>query len=131
ARRLFPQTRFEVGNAFEIGGPEKAWDICVVSDLFEHLSLQGLAAAAKEICRVTRMTICAGFFQMDEIADHLVRPLEEYHWNLLSVARVQKLFARDGFQGQVFHIGTFLRQATGCPTTHNPNAYTLVLNATR
>jgi SAM-dependent methyltransferase len=127
ARALFPGVRFEVGNAFEIAAPDKAFDLCFVHDLFEHLSLPGLEIAVREICRVTRLGICAGFFNMDEIPEHRERPVDEYHWNTLSMARMKALFARHGFAAQVRHVGTFLRQRIGCDQTHNSNAYTFIL----
>ncbi len=62
ARTLFPHVRFDVGNVFEINAPDKAFGLCLVHDLFEHLSISGLAQAIKEVCRVTREGICVGFF---------------------------------------------------------------------
>ena len=129
ARALFPGVSFAVGNVFEIAAPDKAFDLCFVHDLFEHLSLEGMQAAVREVCRVTRQGLCIGFFNMDEIRDHLVRPVEEYHWNLLSMARMRELFADCGFAAQVMHIGSFLGQQIGCEQTHNPNAYTFLLRA--
>jgi SAM-dependent methyltransferase len=129
ARELFPNVRFETGNVFEISAPDKSFDLCIVHDLFEHLSLEGLHAAVREVCRVTRQGLCIGFFQMDEIGDHVVRPFEDYHWNLLSMARMRDLFARHGFAAQVLHIGTFLREYVGAGQTHNPNGYTFLLSA--
>ncbi len=129
ARALFPGARFEVGNVFEIAAPDKSFDLCFVHDLFEHLSREGMEAAVGEICRVTRRGICAGFFNMDEIRKHVVQPVEEYHWNKLSMARTRELFARHGFAAQVVHIGTFLQRQVGCAETHNPNAYTFLLEA--
>lgn len=127
ARALFPQARFEPGNVFEIDAPDKAYDLCFVHDLFEHLSLEGLRVAVHEVCRITRLGLCANFFNMDEIPEHLVRPVEEYHWNTLSMARMRELFARQGFAARVLHVGTFLRQQFGCAQTHDPNAYTFVM----
>jgi ubiquinone/menaquinone biosynthesis C-methylase UbiE len=127
AHELFPDVRFGVGNVFEIDAPDKAFDLCVVHDLFEHLSLEGMQVAVDEICRVTRAGICVGFFQMEEIRDHIVRPLNDYYCNLLSMVRMRELFAAHGFRAQVIHIGTFLRDQLGCELTHNPNAYTFIL----
>jgi SAM-dependent methyltransferase len=127
ARALFPAVRFEVGNVFEIAAPDKDFDLCFVHDLFEHLSFDGIQVAVKEICRVTRRGMCIGFFNMDEIREHQVRPVDEYHWNLLSMGRMRELFATQGFTAQVVHIGSFLRQQVGCDQTHNPNAYTFLL----
>jgi SAM-dependent methyltransferase len=127
ARDLFPAVRFEIGNVFEIAARDKTFDLCVIHDLFEHLSIEGLFAAVKEVCRVTRTALCIGFFQMDEIPEHVVRPLDEYHWNLLSMWRMKELFSSHGFAAQAVHVGGFLRQQIGCEYTHNPNAYTFVL----
>jgi len=126
---LFPGVRFEVGNVFEIRAPDKAFDLCLVQDLLEHLSLEGMQAAVREICRVTRRGLCVGFFQMDEIRDHVARPVDDYHWNLLSMTKMRELFAQQGFAAQVIHISTFLHQQVGCDQTHNPNAYTFLLRA--
>jgi SAM-dependent methyltransferase len=130
ARAWFPDIKFEVGNVFEIDVPDKAFDLCIVHDLFEHLSLEGLQTAIDEICRVTRLGICVGFFQMEEIRDHIVRPLDDYFCNLLSMARTRESFVARGFKAQVIHIGTFLREQVGCELSHNPNAYTFLLHAT-
>jgi SAM-dependent methyltransferase len=137
ARALFPQKpgipapqpRFEVANVFAIPAPDKSYDLCLVHDLFEHLSLEGVEVAAREICRVTCRSICLGFFQMDEIPEHIVRPVGEYHINLLSVDRMKALFARHGFQAQVVHLATYLRSEFACDHTHNPYAYTFLLNS--
>ena len=128
ARTLFPEVSFAIGNVFEIEAPDKAFDLCFVHDLFEHLSLEGLQTAVKEVCRVTRQGICVGFFNMDEIGDHEVRPVDDYHWNRLSMRRMRELFAEHRFAAHVVHIGTFLRQQLGCDQTHNPNAYTFLLH---
>ena len=131
ARRLFPATNFHVGNVFEIAAASESFDFCIVHDLFEHLSLAGLEQALGEICRVTRQGMCLGFFQMDEIPEHVVRPREDYYWNLLSLARVKGLLARHGFRAQAIHLGTFLAHHTGCQYTHNPNAYVFVVRSMR
>lgn len=123
ARALFPAVRFETGNVFELPALDKSFDFCVVQDLFEHLSLAGMEIGVKEVCRVTRHGLCLGFFQMDEIPAHVVRPVDAYHCNLLSMERMRELFATHGFAAQVFHIATFLREQVGCCQTHNPNAY--------
>jgi SAM-dependent methyltransferase len=127
ARALFPDAHFDIGNVFELSAPDCAFELSFVHDLFEHLSLEGLYVAIKELCRVTRRAICANFFQMDEIPEHIVRPTDEYHWNLLSMDQIKKLFADHGFSAQVVQIKSFLRQEFGCDYTHNPNAYTFFL----
>lgn len=127
ARVLAPGVEFNLGNVFEIAAPDRAYDWCVVHDLFEHLSLEGMQRAVAEVCRVTREALCIGFFQMDEIPEHIVRPIEDYFCNRLSMRRIKEAFAGHGFVGQVLHIGTFLRAELGWGETHNPFAYTFVL----
>ena len=51
ARALFPRTRFEVGNVFEIAAADQAFALCFVHDLLEHLSPAGLERAVEELCR--------------------------------------------------------------------------------
>lgn len=125
ARRLFPEVRFEVGNAFALAAADLSQDYCLAHDLFEHLSLEGIEQALAELCRVTRRGLCLGFFNMDECPDHIIRPVEAYHWNTLSVAQVRAFIEQRGGQVRVIHIGTFLRRLFGYDQTHNPNAYTL------
>jgi SAM-dependent methyltransferase len=127
AQKLFEEIRFDFGNVFEIKADDKSFDLCFLHDLFEHLSPEGIEAAAREICRVTKWGICIGFFNTDEIAEHVIQPFEEYHWNRLSMERMRSLFAELGFVAEVIHVGSFLRQRTGCDYTHNPNAYTFIL----
>jgi len=126
ARAMFPNARFEVGNVFDIAAPDQAVDVCFTHDLLEHLSLPGLERAIRELCRVTRHGMCVGFFQMDEMLEHIVRPVDEYHVNTLSEEKTEALFAQHGFAVQALHIGSYLRWRVGCPESHNPNAYTFL-----
>ena len=127
ARALFPDADFRVGNVFEIEAADKSFDVCFFHDLLEHLSVDGLKTAVKEICRVTRHSICAGFFQMHQIDDHIIRQMDDYHLNTLSVSRTCELFEANGFSAAVLPVASFLRERFRCGFTHNPNAYTLVL----
>lgn len=126
ARAQFPSARFEVGNVFEIAAANGAFELSFVHDLFEHLSPEALPVAVRELCRVTRRGLCVGFFKMDEMPEHNIRPVDEYHWNTLSLARTRALFVEQGFAVQPLHVGTYLRWRTGCAETHNSNAYTFI-----
>ena len=130
ASALFPGARFEHGNVFEISASAKQFDLCLVHDLLEHLSIAGMEQAVSEICRVTRAGVCVGFFQMDEIPRHVVRPRDNYYWNLLSLDQMKRLFASHGFETQAIHIRSYLSQRFGWSETHNPNAYTFVCRRT-
>ena len=127
ARRLFPAARFETGNIFAIEAADRSVDLGIVHDLFEHLSPEGLERATAELCRVIRSAACVGFFNMEEMPVHLIRPVDDYHWNRLSMARLRERFVVLGFDVQVIHVGTYLRSRVGCRTTHNDGAYTFVL----
>jgi hypothetical protein len=126
ARARFPQARFEVGNVLEIQAPAQAFDLAVVHDLFEHLSPEAMTAAAGEISRVTRSGFCLGFFNMHEEPAPIIRPVDEYHWNTLSMSATRSLFERHGFGVQVVHVGTFLNRRFGSTQTHNDGAYTFI-----
>jgi len=128
AQALFPGVRFRLGNVFEIEASAEQFHLSFTNDLFEHLSEEGIETAARELCRVTRWSIAVGFFSMDDIRDHVMRAVDEYHWNTLSLKRMKGLFAENGFQAQVIHIGSFLKERTGCPWTHNPSAHTFILH---
>jgi SAM-dependent methyltransferase len=127
ARVMFPQIRFQIGNVFEIPGADLAYDLCFVHDLLEHLSPEGLERAVQELCRVTRRALCVHFFSMDEIPAHIIRPVEDYHWNVLSMGLVKQLFADQGFDGQIVHVASFLRKELRAEQTHNPNSYSFIL----
>lgn len=126
ARAMFPGARFLVGNVLALDAPDQAFDCCLVQDLLEHLSLEGLERALQEISRVTRRQLCLGLFNGHEGDEHLVRPLNDYHWNSLSVPRLVTALRRQRFEVQVVHIDTLLRWRLGCPDTHNKQAYTVL-----
>jgi hypothetical protein len=128
ARVMFPDADFVAGNVLGIDANDKCFDYCVVHDLLEHLSVPAMEQAINEMCRVTRHGICAGFFQMDEIPNHLVRRVGDYHINLLSMQKVRDSFESRGAHVEVIHIQTFLRMCLNCADTHNPNAYTFYIS---
>ena len=127
ARELYPSKRFVAGNVFEIPAQDGAFECSFAHDLFEHLSPEGIERAVGELCRVTRRSLCLHFFNMDEIPDDRVQPVQDYHWNCLSAERMCGRFNQRGFDAQLVHIGRFIRVRTGCEQTHNPGAYTLLL----
>ncbi len=125
ARELFPEVDFAVGNALHIEAADRSFDLALAQDLFEHLSPPALELALAEICRVARNGLCLGFFNLHEGPDHKIIPVEEYHWNELSLPRLRDSLAAHGFKTQAIHIGTFLSFQYGCAQTHNQNAYTI------
>ncbi|MFH1719626.1 MAG: class I SAM-dependent methyltransferase [Planctomycetota bacterium] len=128
ARQMFPDVRFSVGNAIEIKAEDKAFDYCFVHDLFEHLSIEAVEVAIAEICRVTRYGICAGFFNMHAGLRHVVKPVDDYYWNTLSLAETKAVFKQHTSAVRVIHIDAFLRSQFGCADAHNKGAHTLIIN---
>lgn len=127
ARQMFPHTRFEVGNVLESDKPDNAFDYCFVHDLFEHLSIEAMEVAIREVCRVTRQDICAGFFNMCDGDEHIVRNVDDYHWNKLSMSKTKAIFERHASAVEVIHIDKFLVSRFGCGDTHNKSAYTFII----
>ncbi|MHC4395004.1 MAG: class I SAM-dependent methyltransferase [Planctomycetota bacterium] len=127
AKKMFPDVRFEVGNVFAIDATDNTFDYCFMHDLFEHLSIEAMEAAISEICRVTRRDICVGFFNMHNGDEHIVKPINDYHWNNLSMTKTKGIFERYASEVQIVHIDTFLRSQFGYHDTHNKGAYTFVI----
>lgn len=127
ARELFPDTRFQTGNVFEIAADASAFECVYVHDLLEHFSPDGIDCAVSELCRVTKRSICLHFFNMEENESDVINPIEDYHWNLLSMDRMRERFQSHGFDSQVLNIGVFQQRSLGFETTHNPRAYTFLL----
>lgn len=127
AKQMFPEARFKVDNALEISEEDKAFDYCFVHDLFEHLSIEAMEVAISEICRVTRQGLCIGFFNMHDGDEHIVRSIDDYHWNKLSVTKMKTIFERHASVVEVIHIGTFLLSQFGCGDAHNKGAYTFII----
>lgn len=126
ARALFPSARFEVGNVLQIDAPAMAFDCCIAHDLLEHLSPPACDQALGELVRVTRQRLFLGFFQMHEGPDHIVRPVDEYHWNTLSLPWIRHHISALGMETEAFHLETWLRWVTGASGTYYDTAYDLI-----
>ncbi len=127
AKQMFPNVRFEAGNILEIDAPDDAFDYCFIHDVFEHLSVEAMEAAIAEVCRVTRQDVCVGFFNMYAGEQHVVKAVDDYHWNKLSMGRTKAIFKRYASCVHVVHIDTFLKSQFNCSDTHNKGAYTFVV----
>jgi SAM-dependent methyltransferase len=127
AKQMFPKARFKVDNALEINTEDDAFDCCFVHDLFEHLSIEAMKAAIAEICRVTRKDLCVGFFNMHKGNEHIIKIIDDYHWNTLSVSKTKAIFGHYASVLEVIHIDKFLSSKFGCSDTHNKGAYTFVI----
>ncbi len=128
AKKMFPKIKFTVGNVLEIQFEEKQFDYCFVHDLFEHLSFEAMESAISEICRVTRHGICMNFFNMYNGDKHIVKVVDSYHWNKLSMKEIKKLLDKKVSNAKAIHIDSFLASTYGYNDTHNKNAYTFIIN---
>jgi SAM-dependent methyltransferase len=127
AKQMFPAARFKVDNALEIDAQDNAFDYCFVHDLLEHLSIEAMEVAISEICRVTRQGICIAFFNMHDSNQHVVKAVDDYHWNKLSLVRTKEILERHTSVVQVIHIDKFLASKFGYGDTHNKDAYTFIM----
>jgi hypothetical protein len=125
AGMMFPGVAFEVGNILEISAEDNAFDYCFVHDLFEHLSLEAMEIAISEMCRVTRHGICMNFFNMHNNDKHIVKVIDSYHWNKLSLKEIKESLENKVSSMEIIHIGSFLVSSFGYNDTHNKNAYTI------
>jgi hypothetical protein len=127
AKQMFTDIRFKVDNVLEINEENNAFDYCFVHDLFEHLSIEAMEMAISEICRVTRHDICIGFFNMHDSDRHIVKAVDDYHWNKLSEGMMKGVLERHASGVQVIRIDKFLVSKFGCGDTHNKGAYTFII----
>ncbi len=126
AQGMFPGVSFAVGNVLEIDRDAKSFDYCYVHDLFEHLSLEAMGRAFEEIMRVARKGVCCGFFNMRTGTEHFEVPVEDYHWNTLSMPRIRSLIEHYACRVETIAIDSYLRQHFQCPDTHNKQAWTII-----
>ncbi|MHC5059451.1 MAG: methyltransferase domain-containing protein [Planctomycetota bacterium] len=127
AREMFPDVPFRVGNAMAIDARDRDFDLCIVQDLLEHLSLEAMERAVAELCRVTRRRLCVGFFNMYDRDEHTVRPVDDYYCNELSLGRTREAFERQGFAVEAVRVGDLLASRFGCGETHNDGACTFIM----
>lgn len=128
ARHRFPCVHFEIGNIIDIPIEDNSYDFLFVHDLFEHLSPAAIDIALTEISRVTRKQACLSFFNMADINEHIIEPTGLYHWNTLSLSKVQEVLMNSAYDIDVVHIDTFLKDNYDCADYHNQKAYTLIVS---
>jgi SAM-dependent methyltransferase len=127
ANMRFPNERFFVGSILDSGLPDDSFDYVVVHDLFEHLSIEGLQRALDEVRRIARKEAWLHFFNVADIDDHIVQPVDQYYWNTLSLNRLTASCVRSGAEVQVVPIPELLRDKFCVETCANPNAVTILM----
>jgi SAM-dependent methyltransferase len=126
--RRFTNIDFAVGNIMEIPACDNTYDYSFVHDVFEHLSIDAMEVALREVARVTRKQACLSFFNMADIPEHLVHPTGLYHWNTLSLSKVCRILKTSSFDIDIVHIDTFLKENYNCTDYRNKDAYTLIVS---
>lgn len=128
ARRRFPNIHFDVENVLDIPVENDSYDFLFVHDLFEHLSAEALNIALTEICRVTRKQACLSFFNMTDICKHVIKPMDLYHWNTLSLSKIKGFLTNLARDIDIMHIDSFLKSTYGCRDYHNKEAYIFIVS---
>ncbi len=127
AKMRYPDVDFRVGSVLDTGFEDESFDFVFVHDLFEHLSPDALNVALAEVIRVTRSQAWLHFFNVNVCKNHVVRPVERYHWNTLSIDRLLHSLTELGGNIETLSIPSFLKNKFGCWTYHNPDAVTLLV----
>ena len=125
ARRRFPGVAFEVGDVRDVRHPDGAFDYVIASDVFEHLSLDGMERALGEAMRLATRGLALTFFNMSESAEHEDRPTKLYHWNRLSRPLIEARLRERFPSVRVVRISAWLREEHGYAHSYNPHAYSI------
>ena len=128
ARIRYPQTNFREGNLFDLDYADNTFEYAFVHDLFEHLSNEGFERALSELLRVTRKEIWIAFFNLQDIPEHVVQPVDEYHLNTLSLGKTISFIEQLGAHVEVIDIAAFMQHKTRMTNYYNPNAKTLIIS---
>lgn len=126
AKEMYPDARFQIGNAFALEFADKSFDAIVVHDLFEHLSEEAIYTGLSELCRVCKSRLFIGFFNMWEEENHIIRPYKDYHWNTLSLNKVREIIHKNGALTYGFNINVWINSFFKFGSIYNPNAYSIV-----
>ncbi len=128
AEKMFPPIDFRVGNALDIDASDGEFEYVLVSDLLEHLSMEGLEKAVNEICRVSSSKLIVHFFSMQDIAEHKLNPIRNYHWNWLSLTKTRQLFENWSNVTDIICVKDFWKNIYGYSEYYNKNSHTFFLD---
>ncbi len=111
----------------EIDAEDGEFDYTLASDLLEHLSPQGLETAVKEICRVTAKKVVIHFFSMQDIPQHKINPIRNYHWNWLSRDQTCRLFEKYCKPIEIVWVREYLNKKYDYHDYYNKNSHTFFM----
>ncbi len=93
-----PGVRFVTADACALPEADASHDVVVAFDLLEHLSAEGLERALREMERVSREEVWIACFNASAADAHVIQPVDDYHWNQLSVPALCRHLESAGFQ---------------------------------
>jgi SAM-dependent methyltransferase len=131
AKRRFPDTDFLVASILDSDIPDESFDYLFVHDLFEHLSLDALNQALTEVMRIVRREAWLHFFNAGDGEEHLIQPVDRYHWNLLSVRRISETLEQLGADLEVISIPGLIREKFHFDGYYNQEAVTILAKKPR
>jgi hypothetical protein len=126
ARQRFPDVNFRVGSVLSLPESDRSVDYVIGFDIMEHLSLSAMQHAMNSAVRICRRGLYFAFFIMDEVPEHVDRPVRDYHRNLLSAPQVRQEMARHFRTVQLIHIADMLKDAFGYTHSHTRRSYSLI-----
>lgn len=126
AKRRFPHVQFRVGDACAIGAADQSFDVTVAFDLYEHLSEDALSLAVSESLRVTKDELWISLFNASDITSHQIKPVDDYHWNLLSLCELQRDIQARGFEVEIISVSKQLEGRFEGYRHYNQEAHILI-----
>lgn len=123
ARRRFPSERFLVGDICAIDADDRAYDVAVAFDVYEHLSSTSLTNALYESLRITRDECWLSFFNAADIPQHRINEVDDYHWNLLSIPTIEREIRAQGFEVEIYSVAEILEGRFDGYQHYNREAY--------
>jgi len=127
ARSRCPKADFHVQSILTTDFPDSSFDCLYCHDLIEHLSLDAMERALGEMFRIARNDVILHFFNGKWSGGHDVVPVERYFRNRISMEKVAAFFERLGGRVTCLEMAQWLREKTGSPGYHNPNAFSILL----
>lgn len=126
AKKRFPDVQFRIGDACAIRATDQTFDVTLAFDLYEHLSADALTLALSESLRVTKDELWVSLFNAADISFHQIRPVDDYHWNLLSLSELQRDIDTQGFDVEIISIPQQLESRFEGYRHYNQEAHILI-----
>ncbi len=127
AQHRFPAVPFHVASILDSDLPVGGADYVIVHDLFEHLSPEGLEVALAKVMELTRTQAWLHFFNLADADEHVIKRVDDYHWNTLSIRKIEESLAPIASDIEVIPIPDLLKSKFGWGEYYNQEAVTLLV----